>query len=219
MGESLITISIVGFLAGFILSMPIAGPVSIYITSNALKGNRKYCNLVAVGASLADFIYVFIAVFCLTKLYSYYKPFIPYLLSGGAVFLFYIGYKIYKTKIDIEHLDNRKLRYEKIKNKEKGGFYTGLMLNLLNPALLLGWLASSFIVITFVSSLGFKTGGLDTMIEKNEKKFNNVKVEPIEKQQMDSYLRIKLHKEKKNDTQNPESNKYPKNFSLYISLC
>ena len=36
--ESIITMSIAGFLTGFIFSMPIAGPISIMITSNALKG-------------------------------------------------------------------------------------------------------------------------------------------------------------------------------------
>ena len=99
--ESLITISLVGLLAGFILSMPIAGPISILITSNALKGRTRYCYLATIGASFADFFYVFIAVFGLTKLYTLYKPFIPYVLSVGALFLIFMGYKIFKTKIDI----------------------------------------------------------------------------------------------------------------------
>ena len=60
MGESILTISIAGFLAGFIFSMPIAGPISILITSNALKGRLRYCNLVSIGASIADFAYVFV---------------------------------------------------------------------------------------------------------------------------------------------------------------
>ena len=49
--ESILTISIAGLLAGFIFSMPIAGPISILITSNALKGRLRYCNLVNLGAS------------------------------------------------------------------------------------------------------------------------------------------------------------------------
>src|ERR1035438_5092379 len=140
--ESLITISLVGLFAGFILSMPIAGPISILITSNALKNRKKYCILATIGASFADFFYVFIAVFGLTKLYTYYKPFIPYLLLAGAIFLVYIGYKIFRTKIDIEHLDDTSHLTEKIRKKERGGFYTGFMLNFLNPTLFLGWLAS-----------------------------------------------------------------------------
>ena len=79
MSESLITISITGLIAGFVFSMPIAGPISILITSNALKGRLKYCYYVTMGASLADLVYVFIAVFGLTRFFSLYKPAIPYL--------------------------------------------------------------------------------------------------------------------------------------------
>ena len=107
MVESLITMSIAGFLTGFIFSMPIAGPISIIITSNALKGRKRYCNLFNVGASIGDFIYVFIAVFGLTKLYTFYKPVIPYIFSFGSLLLIFLAYKIYRTKIDIEHLEER----------------------------------------------------------------------------------------------------------------
>jgi threonine/homoserine/homoserine lactone efflux protein len=216
---SLITISLVGLLAGFILSMPVAGPISILITSNALKGRRRYCNLATVGASFADFVYVFIAVFGLTKLYSYYKPFIPYLFSAGAVFLILVGYKIFRSKIDIEHLDDKSHLTEKIKKKSRGGFYTGFMLNFLNPSLFLGWLASSFIIISFVSSLGFNTGGLDTMINNNVKEFNNLEGKTIVKQQMPSYLKFKTANANKIETNNEESKSYPKYFPLLISLC
>src|SRR5674536_284082 len=101
MGESIITMSIAGLLAGFIFSMPIAGPISILITSNALKGRLRYCNLVNLGASIADFAYVFIAVYGLTKLYSFYKPIIPYIFSFGSLLLIYLGYKIYLSLIHI----------------------------------------------------------------------------------------------------------------------
>ncbi len=220
MTESLITISLVGLLAGFILSMPVAGPISILVTSNALKGRLRYCNLVTIGASFADFVYVFIAVFGLTKLYSFYKPFIPYLLSAGAVFLLFVGYKIFRTKIDIEHLNNDKSHlYEKIKKKERGGFYTGFMLNFLNPTLFLGWLASSFIVISFVSSLGFNTGGLDTIIDKNVKEFSCIEGKTMEKPQMPSYLKFDTTNANDIGMHKQELKKYPKYFSLFISLC
>jgi threonine/homoserine/homoserine lactone efflux protein len=64
--------SIAGLLSGFIFSMPIAGPISILITSNALKGRLSYCNRVNLGASFADFTYVFIAVYGLTNDYPLY---------------------------------------------------------------------------------------------------------------------------------------------------
>ena len=217
--ESLITISLVGLLAGFILSMPIAGPISILITSNALKGRTRYCYLATIGASFADFFYVFIAVFGLTKLYTLYKPFIPYVLSVGALFLIFMGYKIFKTKIDIENLDDKSHLSEKIRKKERGGFYTGFMLNFLNPTLFLGWLASSFIVISFISSLGFNTGGLDNMIGQNVKEFSSIEGKTVAKPQIPSYLQFKTAKTNDIEAQKHEIKCYPKYFPLLLGLC
>ena len=90
MSESLITISVAGLIAGFIFSMPIAGPISILVTSNALKGKLKYCNLLTIGASLADLFYVFIAVYGLTRFFSVYKPVIPYITGFGSLFIIFI---------------------------------------------------------------------------------------------------------------------------------
>jgi threonine/homoserine/homoserine lactone efflux protein len=169
MTGSLITMSIVGLLAGFIFSMPIAGPVSILITTNALKGRFRFCNHVNIGASFATFTYVFFAVFSLSKLYRFYKPTIPYLFIFGSIFLLFIGYRIFKTKIDFEHFEGKRHINEKRKEKETRGFYTGIIINFLNPTLFFGWLTSTFLVLSFVTSLGFNTGGLNNSILKSVK--------------------------------------------------
>ena len=208
MTESLINMSIAGLLAGLIFSMPIAGPISILVTSNAFKGRLRYCNLVTIGASLADFVYVFIAIFGLTKLYSLYRPVIPYILIAGALFLLYMGYKTIRTKVDLEHLEDRHLT-EKIKNRDKGGFYTGCMINFLNPTLFIGWLTSSFFVISLMASMGFNTGGLDTMINQNVKEINYIEGGKIEKPQVFSdiqldKIRAQTKKFQKNDPDYPD---------------
>jgi threonine/homoserine/homoserine lactone efflux protein len=213
MVESIITISIAGLLAGFIFSMPIAGPISILITSNALKGRLRYCNLVSIGASIADFSYVFIAVFGLTKLYSLYKPAIPYIFSFGSIFFFYLGYKIIKTKIDIEHLA------EKIKKREKGAFYTGFMINFLNPTLFIGVLTSSFFVISLVASMGFHTGGLAGKMDQNVKEISNIEGKKIENTQVLSIKQFDNIQIGKNKDQQQDQTKYPASFHLVISLC
>lgn len=119
----------------FIDLLPIAGPISVLITSNALKGRVKFCKHATNGASLADFVYVFIAVFGLTNLYSWYKPVIPYVLIIGALFLIYLGIKIFKTKLDLEHIGEDEIPEAKLKKKDQNGFWTGFLLNFLNPTL------------------------------------------------------------------------------------
>lgn len=185
---SIITLSIVGLVVGFIFSMPIAGPISILITSNALNGRKRYCELAALGASFADFIYVFCAVYGLTRFYSFLKPAIPYVLLVGMIFLIYLGYKISKTKIDLEHLDETE-NMPKVK-KEQNGFITGFLLNFLNPTLFFGWLTSSFIVISLVTSLGFSTGGLDQRVDKSFNSINKKGADTALRKKALSYLHL-----------------------------
>lgn len=212
--ESLVTISIVGLIVGFIFSMPVAGPISILVTTNALKGRVKFCEMAALGASVADFVYVFAAVFGLTKFYSTYKPVIPYILLAGTLVLLYLGYKISKTKLDLEHFEDKNYLSGK---KEKGGFWTGFMLNFLNPTLFLGWLTSSFLIISLVSSLGFNTGGLDKRIDNSFQTMNTTVEDSTLKNRMFSYLHLNSVKLIKHKPAQQELRKLPKSFPLLIS--
>jgi threonine/homoserine/homoserine lactone efflux protein len=219
MGESIITMSIAGFLTGFIFSMPIAGPISIMITSNALKGRLRYCNLFNLGASFGDFIYVFIAVFGLTKLYTFYKPIIPYIFSFGALLLIFLGYKIFRTKFDIEHLEDKIHLSDNLKKKERGAFYTGFMINFLNPTLFIGWLTSSLLVISFIAALGFHTGGLAIKIDQNAKEISNIEGKKIESRhdsvikKLDNFQVLKIKERQADQTI------FPPSFHLVISIC
>jgi threonine/homoserine/homoserine lactone efflux protein len=217
--ESLVTMSIAGFCAGFIFSMPIAGPISILITSNALKGRLRYCNLVNIGASIADFAYVFIAVFGLSKLYSFYKPAIPYIFSFGAILLFFLGFKIIRTRIDIEHLEDKSHLTEKIKKKEKGAFYTGFMINFLNPTLFVGWFTSSLLIISVVAALGFQTGGLSDKINQNAKEINTINGGKIDTLKSLSFKQFDIIQKPIVRKQTETPIKFPEHFHLAISIC
>jgi threonine/homoserine/homoserine lactone efflux protein len=219
MGESIFTISVTGLLAGFIFAMPIAGPISILITSNALKGRLRYCNLVSLGASFADFTFVFIAVYGVTKLYAFYAPIIPYMYAAGAIFFIFLGYRIIRTKLDIEHLQDNSHLIDKIKTKERGGFYTGLMINFLNPTLFIGSLTSSFFVITLIASLGFHTGGLAFQIDQNVKEIKKIEgTHIIDSQALkhEQFDRIPMPKRKGHKE---EPTTFPSHFHLVISIC
>jgi threonine/homoserine/homoserine lactone efflux protein len=217
--ESLVTLSIAGLLTGFIFSMPIAGPISILIASNALAGKLRYCYFASLGASIVDFFYMFTAVYGLTKLYSYFEPAKPYIYAAGCVLFILLGYKIYRTKTDLGHLEDKHLMNSKIGQQHRGGFYTGFMINALNPTLIIGAVTSSFFVITFVSSLGFHTGGLDMNIDRNRNviisadsgKTDNVKDFAIKK--------FEDYKERKRKEHQPDQTSYPSFFHILISIC
>ena len=184
MFESLITISVAGFLAGFLFSMPVAGPVSILIVSHALKGERHFALAAASGAAVVDALYCFIAVYGFTNLYYLYSPFIPYALIIGSLFLFILGYKIRHTHLDLEHIDEKNDSLKKHPRlRKRGRFLNGFMINLLNPTLFFGWLTSSFVMLSFIASLGLNVGGLEGMIESNVETIshdNNMQITQID---------------------------------------
>jgi threonine/homoserine/homoserine lactone efflux protein len=218
MTESIITISIVGLLTGFIFSMPIAGPISILITTNAFKGRLRYCNLVSIGSSLGTFTYAFLAVYGLAKLYRLYQPAIPYLLTIGSVFLVFLGYRIFRTKFDIEQLEEQSHINEKIKKKHTGGFYTGLIINFLNPTLFIGWLTSTFLVISFVSSLGFDTGGLNKFVKENVREIGSIEYSTPRYNSVLSLNNSAVLTKHEIQDLNEEVTGSPRNFHLMISV-
>lgn len=217
MTESIVTMAIAGLVAGFIFSMPIAGPISILITTNALKGKFRYCNLVNLGASFATFTYVFFAVFGLSKLYRFYKPAIPYLFTAGSIFLIFMGYRIFKTKFDLEHIGDKTIIDKRTKNKTTGGFFTGLVINFLNPTLFLGWLTSTFLVLTFLTSIGLYTGGLNKFILQSVKETQSVQT--IQKTN-DFLLDENAVNEEYTDVENSpgKEKSLPANFHFLISI-
>ncbi len=169
MFESLITISLVGLAVGIVFSMPIAGPVSILITSHGLRGHLRYCITAAVGAAIIDMVECFIVVHGFTRLLGVIVDFIPYILMGGSVLLFIIGLRIVKARFDFDHLDLKSTglrRLLKVQEK-KSGFWTGFFLNLSNPSLFFGWLTSSAIVMSYVASVGLNVGGIDHLLGNN----------------------------------------------------
>lgn len=179
MFESIITVLLIGFTAGFIFAMPIAGPISILIASNALKGKMRFCIRTALGASIVEFIYVLIAVYGMTLFFSAYSNFIPYLLIVGSLFLFFVGIKIFSNKLEFQNIEESGEKINKSAEENKGGLRAGLIINLTNPSLFLGILTSSFIVLSFASSVGLNTGGLEMLVQENVVSIQEITGEPL----------------------------------------
>ncbi len=178
MFESIFTLILAGFLAGVVFSMPIAGPISIIIVSKAFEGKLRFCTRIAIGASIVEAIYVFIVVYGITTLIHYYQPFIPYLLIIGAILVVFVGIKIMRRNIDFDVLNSEKVITDKMENK--GGMRTGIVINLTNPTLFIGWLVASFITLSFTSSIGLDTGGLDLIVNENVSSVSEITGEEFE---------------------------------------
>lgn len=167
-------------MAGFLFSMPVAGPISIFITSRALHGRRKYCYKVAWGAAAADLFYCFIAVYGSVELFLSIQSYIPYLLLLGVIFIIFIGIKVFRSKINISQVSESsevnndivaktpKLRSYYNEIKKRSALLAGFLINFLNPTLLFTWLGASFIAISIASSVGLNTGSLNFLLDDNK---------------------------------------------------
>ncbi|HEX2968310.1 MAG TPA: LysE family transporter [Bacteroidales bacterium] len=213
MFESIFTISLAGFIAGFIFAMPIAGPISILIVSNALNGRKLYSNRISIGAALSDFIYVFVAVYGVTSLYSYYSHFIPFIMIAGAIFFVILGIKIFNRPVDIEQFDDEAQIPQKIKDSEMRGVYTGFMVNMLNATQFVSGLVSSFFVISLIAALGFNTGGLESRINNNVKEIGSINGDNLE-EKVPERIR-QMQDEAAVKSRNIE---YPSYFNILISV-
>jgi threonine/homoserine/homoserine lactone efflux protein len=160
---SALNLLIIGLIAGFVFSIPVAGPIAVLVVTNSLKNRARYVHRVAIGSSIVEFFYVFLAMFGITALIKYYQPFIPYLFIAGGVILIFVGFKISNTKFALDTLtkDDGKI------DEEKGGLRRGMILNITNPTLFFGWLTSSFLILSFAASLGMNTGGMEKVVGKN----------------------------------------------------
>jgi threonine/homoserine/homoserine lactone efflux protein len=212
MFESILTISVASLIAGIIFAMPIAGPISILIVSSALNGRKRFSYHASVGAAVADFFIIFVAIYGVTKFYSYYKPAIPYLLLAGSVFLLFLAVKIFRTPVDLDSFKNPLPIAEKIKEKGRSGFYTGFMLNMLNPTLLITGLISAFFLLSLVASLGFNTGGLEKAVNHNMNEISTIEG-PVfdERLQTEIFQFERVAKAEKEE-------EYPSYFQLLISI-
>jgi threonine/homoserine/homoserine lactone efflux protein len=141
-------------------------------------------------------------------------------MGAGSLFIIFIGYSIFRTKIDPQHFDDKIHLPERIKKGGNGGFFTGLLVNFLNPTLFFGWLTTSFLIISIVSSLGFNTGGMDSMIDQNITEINSIGGKTIEKPNLPGYLMFDTLQIFRKETPVENTKTTPSgNLHLLISLC
>ncbi|NOX89218.1 MAG: LysE family transporter [Calditrichaeota bacterium] len=172
---TLISLTVIGLLVGFAFSMPTAGPISILVISYTLHDNRKRALFTAIGGATVDFLYIFIVVFGFTKLFIRYKWSITYILLLGSIFIFILAYKLWNTRLHLTDENEKGLMKRPLlgKVKKHDGFFTGFIVNLLNPTLFMGWLVSSFIVLSFAASNGINVGGMENMFFENVEEIKN----------------------------------------------
>ena len=135
-----------------------------------------------------------------------------------ALFILFIGIKILSTKFDPEHIDEDAHHAEQKGRPGRGAFYTGFMVNILNPTLFFGWLVSSFIVLSFAASLGFSTVEMTKNVDGNLNQIEKMDGNFNERPQMPSYLQFDTLKILKKENRPVKVVELPRNFHFLTTL-
>ncbi len=131
------TALIIGFLFGFIGSMPVAGPIAALVLARALSGRFRAACAISVGAAVAEAGYAFLAFYGFSTLLVKYPVILPISRAAAALILTTLGVllawkqgKIGETK-------------EPERDRLTGSLLLGFTICALNPTLLATWTAAS----------------------------------------------------------------------------
>jgi threonine/homoserine/homoserine lactone efflux protein len=128
----LIVAAALGFGAGFLGSMPLAGPVAVLILDRAFRGDRRKSLSITAGASVAETAHALIVGLTLPLLLTRWPGILAIARGVGAALLLLIGALLFAKPSVVSHSDVK---------RRGGNFITGLAAAGLNPTLLASWTA------------------------------------------------------------------------------
>lgn len=137
----MLTVALLGFVFGFVGSMPVAGPIAILVFGRGLEGRLRSGVYLAIGAAIAESVYAYFAYWGFSELLTHHRWIEPVTRTAASVLL--IGLGLHFTfgrkkpqELDPELADDRK----NVGNKRS--FLLGFTITALNPALIATWSAA-----------------------------------------------------------------------------
>lgn len=125
---------IAGLVLGFFGSIPVAGPVSILVIKNALEKGIKQGIDIAIGASVGEAVYAFIAFWGLTTVLEQFPVLVPISKIAGAVLVIALG--IYLV---VRRTNPTDMHAANLADRQERRLLRGFLSAFLNPTLLATW--------------------------------------------------------------------------------
>jgi threonine/homoserine/homoserine lactone efflux protein len=136
---------LVGLVAAFVGSMPVAGPISVLVLERGLDGDRRGAIAIAVGSAFAEMIYAGLAFAGVSTLLTHVPVVLPIVRGLGAAILFGVGmYFVLRKK------NSGKKKAAEAKRGTAHKWLLGLSITALNPTLFVSWT----VVITTLHGAG-----------------------------------------------------------------
>jgi threonine/homoserine/homoserine lactone efflux protein len=126
---------LIGFIAGFVGAVPVAGPVAVLVLRDALAGKKHEARQIAVGSAVAESFYAGIAFAGIGAAFDRFPVLLPISRIASAVILVLVG--IY---LMVKHPKEEEAAAAKVV-KARAKWLVGLSITALNPTLIASWTA------------------------------------------------------------------------------
>ena len=124
---------LIGFLLGWIGSIPVAGPISALVVTRGLQGRFRAGAFISLGAGLAEAAYAFLAFWGFSRYLTQYPLIDP--ISRGVAAVVLLGLGFYFSRMPWLEEDSE----VPVRDSARASFLLGAGLAALNPTLIATW--------------------------------------------------------------------------------
>ena len=139
--------ALLGFIFGFVGSMPVAGPVAVIVFGRGIEDRGRTALYIAIGSAVAESVYAYLAFWGFAAFLTRYRWIEAVSTGAAAVILCALGLR-FMLKRPASERPSQPPRPQ-VGKKRKRNFFLGFMLTALNPTLIATWTAA----VTTVYSL------------------------------------------------------------------
>lgn len=127
--------AIIGFLFGFVGSIPVAGPIAVLVLARGVENRPRSGFGIAAGGAVAEGIYAFLAFWGFTELLARHPVVLPISRGAAAVVLAVLGVGFLCRRMTSRPAPERREGWG-------GSFVLGFTITALNPTLIATWTAA-----------------------------------------------------------------------------
>ena len=137
----MIIAALIGFLFGFIGSMPVAGPIAALVFARALQGRMRSGLRIAMGGAVAEAAYAALAFWGFAELLEQYPWVQQVSNAAAAVILTVLGILFVRHKPGEPQESPEE-------DQPRSGFLLGFTITALNPTLIATWAAAAAMLLS-----------------------------------------------------------------------
>ncbi|MDP6944769.1 MAG: LysE family transporter [Myxococcota bacterium] len=128
--------ALIGFLFGFVGSMPVAGPIAALVFARALEGRMRSGLHIAIGGAVAESLYAALAFWGFAELLERYAWIQPVSNGAAAVILSVLGVIFIRQR-------EEEPAARPAQERAGAGLLLGFTITALNPTLIATWAAAA----------------------------------------------------------------------------